>query len=236
MKNKKKCFFVMGSYRSGTSMVSRMLVALGLDCGPEAGLFPPTDWNPGGYIQRPDITALNTYLINRSGGNLFNPGSPEKIDATIFPKDFNYIDLEWASGSKDILIKDPRLSFTAKAWIEKSPLKNKFEFSFVFVTRDELQIASSALSHYDVKNYCGPNVRTALEMINRYTRGAKWQIDNSNATNIIVNYEKLLKNPDEMVRSSAKFVGCDNEEKIIQAIGSLSHGKSLLSSKRNRPK
>ena len=56
MENPKRIVFVMGPFRSGTSMICRVLVGLGLDSGPEEELFPPTEWWTSPILYTPKAT------------------------------------------------------------------------------------------------------------------------------------------------------------------------------------
>lgn len=228
MPEKRTCFFVIGPYRSGTSMISRVLLRLGLDPGPESELFPATAWNPGGYIQRPDITNLNSFFISRAGGNLSRPGSIEKITQSVDPKDFQSLGLGWASGKRDILIKDPRLSFTAMAWITHSPLRERYRFSFICVTRELNKVAKSALCHYDVKNYCGPTLESAKEVSLSYEKAARWHLYNAGVRGLIIKYEDLLDNPCLTISNLGRFVSCADRDKLRAGIESVSEGRSLI--------
>jgi hypothetical protein len=224
--SKVKVCFVVGPYRSGTSMVSRILSELGAWPGPDDRLFPPTHWNPGGYIQRPDVTAFNTWLIEKNGGTLNSPGHPMDVTSSISAEDFERIDLRWILNRDCILIKDPRFCFTLAGWMAKCPILGG-QSLFVRVRRNVEQAALSALSHYDVRHYCGPNHETALAMLSAYDDAASWQCRHSGVAHYTVCYEDLLADPAPIVNQLACLMGCKDEAQIRSALRSLEYGRSI---------
>jgi hypothetical protein len=226
MENPKKIVFVMGPFRSGTSMICRVLVGLGLDSGPEEELFPPTEWNPDGYIQRPDVTLFNTYLINKNNGTLNVPKSPLEISDVVSELDFEKIDLRWIYERDNVLIKDPRFCFTLKAWLKNAPITG-YKFQIIRVVRDIKANLKSALSHYDVREYCGPTIETATKMLTSYDDAARWHCNELDIDHFVIKYEDILSDSSKVVAQLADFVGCKNKTQILSAINSLNSGKSL---------
>jgi hypothetical protein len=55
-----RCFLVLGTPRSGTSLVAGVLSALGVDMGPSP---PGNEWNPAGFFQDVEFWAL----LHRAG-------------------------------------------------------------------------------------------------------------------------------------------------------------------------
>jgi hypothetical protein len=222
----KIAYFVVGPYRSGTSMVCRVLSELGAWSGPADELFPPTEWNPAGYIQRPDVTAFNTWLIEKPGGTLQSPAHPAATTRSISDADFASIDLEWARNRDCVLIKDPRFCFTLAGWLAHSPIREA-EIRVVRVRRNIEDAADSALSHYDVRHYCGPSRETALGMLRAYDDAAGWQCEHRGVAHITVDYEDLLADPAQMIRQIADFMGCEDQTRISSALRGLEYGRSV---------
>jgi hypothetical protein len=218
--------FVIGPYRSGTSMVSRVLGELGFWPGITDELFPPTDWNPGGYIQRPDVTAFNTWLIEKSGGTLNSPGHPDFITESISAEDFEHIDLGWVFKRDCVLIKDPRFCFTLAAWMAHSPVRGA-QTRVVRVQRNIEDTADSALSHYDVRHYCGPNRETAIAMLRGYDDAADWQCKKLGVDTFTVIYEELVADPAPVIEKLAQFMDCNDQVRIASALLSLNYGRSV---------
>ena len=67
---------ILGTGRSGTSMVTRMLNLCGLYMGAQEGLWVPglgLDWNPKGYWEQAEIHSLMNRLFDHLGGTWENP-------------------------------------------------------------------------------------------------------------------------------------------------------------------
>lgn len=58
---------VLGMHRSGTSMITRMLAAAGMEVGPADELMPATAENPTGYWERGSMVAINDLVLDRLG-------------------------------------------------------------------------------------------------------------------------------------------------------------------------
>ena len=223
-----KFYIVLGPYRSGTSLVSRLAHKLGADPGPESGLFEATAWNPSGYIQRPDITAFNTELIVSTGGTLTRPCPPEEISKRTDPSHFNSLSLDWTRSTSNVLAKDPRFCFTLLAWMQHGVFAD-FDLALIRITRDIKQTAASALAHYDVKNYCENSFVTAQEVITRYDQAAHWHEVNLRVPCHTITYEDLINEPPAEVSRLAGFMGVSDTNLISSAIAATLEGKSRIS-------
>ncbi len=73
-----KTVVVLGLARSGTSVTTGVLEALGVDMGPPSW---PTDWNPKGNFEDEDFAKLHKAIINSAaaGKTYFDPPAPEQI-------------------------------------------------------------------------------------------------------------------------------------------------------------
>jgi len=221
-------YIVLGPYRSGTSLISRIIQKLGANPGPEGELYEPTDWNPCGYIQRPDITAFNTKLITDAGGSLSEPPTPEVIAERTNPEVFKSLNLDWTLKLRNPLIKDPRFCFTLLSWI-RGGIFAKHSLSLIRISRDLDSTAASALAHYDVKNYCGNSLSTAKKVISTYEAAASWHEKNIDAPCHHVKYETLIANPTEEIKRLAEFMNVKDTKLIQSAIEASLEGKSRVS-------
>jgi hypothetical protein len=221
-------YIVLGPYRSGTSLISRIIQKLGANPGPEGELFEPTDWNPSGYIQRPDITTFNTKLIKNAGGTLSDPPSPEIIAERTHPEVFCDLDLTWTLPPNNPLIKDPRFCFTLLTWQNYGVFKNN-QLALVRITRNLESNIASALAHYDVKNYCGNNAATASKVLSAYDAAASWHEKNLNVPCHNIKYETLISNSAEEIKRLADFMGVEDRKRIQLAIQASLEGKSRVS-------
>ncbi len=220
-------YIVLGPYRSGTSLASRLVHQLGASPGPESELYEATEWNPSGYIQRPDITAFNTQLITSAGGTLTEPPSPEEIaqraDATVF----NALNLKWSHAQPAVLAKDPRFCFTLLTWVRQGVFAH-YNLALIRISRDTQQAASSALAHYDVKHYCENSFETAQKVIARYNQAAQWHVENLGVPSHSIAYETLIAEPEAEVARLAKFMGTADPKIIASALAATLEGKSRI--------
>ena len=76
-----ECVIVLGPYRSGTSLAAQVIERLGVDFGPRPELLAPNRFNPGGYLERGDVNALNRQLVVSAGRALGEPGMYVRIGA-----------------------------------------------------------------------------------------------------------------------------------------------------------
>lgn len=111
---------VAGMHRSGTSMVTHVLHAAGVDLGPGEMLKPAADDNPDGYWEHEGFVAMNQQLLEALGGGWDDPP----------PADAQLADPERAAwrreaaalvagfGGRPWAWKDPRNSLTLPFWQE----------------------------------------------------------------------------------------------------------------------
>lgn len=224
---RKRCYIVIGPYRSGTSLVSRLLQQFGVSAGPDVSLYEATDWNPAGYIQRPDITDLNTRLITNAGGTLMNPGHPFDICQRTKKSFFSQLDWSWMNNGQSFLIKDPRFCFTFWTWYRHQVLCN-YELAIIRVSRNIDATVKSALAHYDVKHYCGNSNESAAHVLAAYNTFAAWHTENINIPFFHINYDELVNNPEKVIVNLAQFLESDDTNMIHGAITATSSGRSKI--------
>lgn len=75
---------VSGAFRSGTSLVTRLLCTIGYDCGPETHLLQPTGryrkFNPDGYFENYFFMELSRYIFHLTGSAGDNPPEEEALN------------------------------------------------------------------------------------------------------------------------------------------------------------
>jgi hypothetical protein len=220
-----RCYVVLGPFRSGTSLVSRMLVRLGASPGPVDQLYEPTDWNPKGYIQRPDVTAFNTGLIVAAGGTLSVPPLPERIARNASSESFSALDLGWMRAAPITLLKDPRFCFTLLAWVRQGAL-GECDLRLVRISRGLDANVDSALAHYDVKHYCGESSETARKVLVAYDQAAAWHLDWLPVQGLHLVYEDLVTDTERQVNRLAAFMGVTDSACLAAACDEVGTGRS----------
>lgn len=218
--------FVMGPFRSGTSLMTRVLQRLGLSAGPEDRLFPATPWNPAGYIQRPDVTAFNTALITGAGGSLTIPPSPWVIASVTDPAQFELLDLHWTRSCGPWVLKDPRFCFTFAAWTASGLFERCSPF-IVRISREVDQAAASALNHYDVRHYCENSMTTAREVIGAYDRAAAWHCAHLKVPSFHCTLEGLIARPLATVTALAEKLGLPPGRRVYDAVRETQRGRCV---------
>jgi hypothetical protein len=117
---------ITGMHRSGTSLVSMVLDALGVDFGDHSLFYAADQWNEEGYFERRDVVDLNSRLItgfNRTTGPLSSAmsqvgyllwgtqrGSARRAER--LEKEIDVL----AAELKQLAVKDPRFCLTLQAW------------------------------------------------------------------------------------------------------------------------
>lgn len=230
----KRCLLIFGPFRSGTSLLARIMACLGYASGPLEDLFAPSPWNPAGYMQRPDVTLFNTRVIEHAGGSIAVPPSPEHIVRSVPSEMRRSIDLDWTQPSSRVLIKDPRFCATALYWI-KSGLLDGFEIELLHISRDIENTARSCLSHYDVKRYVHGTLSQARTTIKLYDNYAEWLLRNVRHRSLHVHYEDFLLEPAATVRRLASFAECRDGQALTAALAATEDGQSVMSGEGEPP-
>jgi hypothetical protein len=188
-------------------------------------LYDPTDWNPKGYIQRPDVTAFNTGLIVAAGGTLSRPPLPEQIARNSTSETFGALDLGWMRSAEFTLLKDPRFCFTLLAWLRHGALEES-DLRVVRISRRLEANVDSALAHYDVKHYCGESRKTARQVLAAYDEAAAWHLDRLPVPGLHLNYEDVVTDIGRQVSRLAAFMGVTDPACLAAARDEVGTGLS----------
>jgi len=74
---------VSGAFRSGTSLVTRLLCGAGFDCGPETHMLQPVGryrkYNPDGYFENYFFMELSRYIFHLTNSSGDNPPEEETV-------------------------------------------------------------------------------------------------------------------------------------------------------------
>jgi len=208
---------VIGPYRSGTSVTCRVLSSLGVNFGPLEDLYEASEFNPGGYFQRPDISRANTEFIVSSGGSLRNPPHPSYL---LRHPEFLSVPnacVKWCGSSNLDGFKDPRFCATLAAWVASGVFALD-DLKIIRVRRSYVDAAVSCLSHYDVKQFCDQDLNIALKMVEVYDEFAEFQTKFLDVPNIVVNQENFSNSPRSVVERISKFLGLNDRLAIESAV------------------
>jgi len=138
-----KIVCIAGMHRSGTSMVSRMLISCGLYTGHSEKIIPPRPDNPAGFWENVDFVNLNDRILKELGGGWdYFPSSVK--EGWENDKRFNHyrkIALNMTNSFKRANFwgwKDPRNSLTLPFWLDLFP-----DMKVIVCLRNPLEVATS---------------------------------------------------------------------------------------------
>ena len=190
---------VLGMHRSGTSVVTQLLGALGLDLGSEDDLLDPDAYNPQGYWELGQVVRLNDRLLHRLGGAWDRPPHPpsgwEKApdledlrrEAGDLVERFRARNTRWG-------FKDPRTCLTLPFWLTVLP-----EPRFVVCVRDPSSVSASLVRRDGMES------ADALQLWLRYTSAALEY--STGFARILLSYDDLITDPVSQTRRVAGFLG-----------------------------
>jgi hypothetical protein len=207
---------VLGSFRSGTSLVSQLLDRLGVDFGPRERLKSGDKFNPGGYFEHTDINHLNGRLVETAGRTFAEPGSPGTLASAADARVFDEIDLSWMDRTSRWGLKDPRLCATLATWVAAGRI-DPARAKIVHVQREAEAVARSAVKYHGVNHYFGNSPEAIRRGVEEYARLAQWHVDHLHIDTFVVQYEALLAHPREVTAELARFIGVENRRLIRRA-------------------
>lgn len=128
---------VAGAARSGTSLVSGAIVALGANPGP---CFPGNQWNPRGYFENLLVKDVIRRYLHEAGADP-NGVAPLPNTASLPPAPgLRDRVLKRLGGEGPHLVKDAKLLLMWPLWVEAFP-----EAIWVLVDREPRQVAASCM-------------------------------------------------------------------------------------------
>jgi O-antigen biosynthesis protein len=192
---------VLGMHRGGTSAVSQILVALGLDAGPSAGLIGATDSNRHGHYEVRKITDLNEEMLASLGCSWLSPPTDAAAVAALAKGPFREQAREALSGQftdQPWFLKDPRLSLLLPFWREVLPIQPVV----IGVVRSPSAIVRSLLRRDGLPVGYGEQLTNLYfqSMIN----------DSEGLKSLVLCYEELLDSPKASVEVLTKFLTKEN--------------------------
>lgn len=205
----KKVVAVLGSGRSGSSLLMQALQAMGLPLSDE--LIPASVDNPDGYFEDAEVVNLHKRFGEQFGVQPYTP-----VDSTIDrelvramrPEITQLVNRRFAGGSNIWAVKDPRMVYYLAAW-ESVFRKNKIVPLYILAIRHpEAALRSLMTSSGPGFSASGAELVWLIRVYNALERTA--------GNCFIVHYEDWFSNPHELIRELASFTGIEplNTERI----------------------
>lgn len=180
----KKQIVVIGMHRSGTSLVARLINAMGAYAGEEHDFPPPDVFNPTGYWERRDVWALDEEILGALDATW---SEPTRVDLSKLSNRREFVDRARAIARNldahgTWMIKDPRLGILFPIWREALD-----DPTCVIVWRDPAAVARS-LSKRD-----GLPLAVGLALWEEYTRASLSSTIGLNR--VLLSYDEVIADP-----------------------------------------
>ena len=199
----KRAVLIVGSGRSGTSLMALSLKALGAHVPPPE--VPADDTNPAGFGESQWLVDFHTPLLRRHGV-LLSDARPNAL-RLIAEEGFSRVDrekaLEWLSSgfteSSTLILKDPRLTWFIDDW--QSVLESlDVATTAIHMIRHPLEVISSKHRWYDPRR-----TRTGDYVLGAWINSVR-AVDSSPVADVAIPvlHRDLLSNPIETVSSVAR--------------------------------
>ena len=206
-----KIICISGMHRSGTSMITKLLIECGLYTGPKHKLIPPQPDNPMGFWENIDFVSLNDAILFRLGGgwdyfpfhikpgwekdNLFDKLKIKAHELAELFKNFNICG--W---------KDPRSSLTISFWKDVFP-----DLRVVLCLRNPLDVSLS------LQKRNNSSIPFGLNLWEKYNRQLISSIDPDKL--VITHYDSYFIDAKQEIQRMADKLAIDTTQEIINKAG-----------------
>lgn len=216
-KIKNKIVLVIGAHRSGTSLCTAAVEALGADTCIQQ-LYRNNE-NEKGFFEHPDLVEFNENLLEYLGGSWDNPffnaakASQKHSIASWQIKAISLIKKNF-SASRFIVVKDPRFCQLLEFWLEAFEVAgfSKHEIFAIHIFREPIEVAKSQASrararpeYYEL----GKTMDEAALLWYSLALQALKYADEGKIKNYYIFYEDLLEEPDQQISKLASFLEID---------------------------
>jgi hypothetical protein len=205
---------VTGMHRSGTSMITGVLVRSGLHVGGDDDLMAATPDNPNGYYEHRGFVALNERLFALGGGRWDQP--PDLADGWLDRPEVGAVMVEAAALSADMGPepwgwKDPRNSITLPFWLAVHP-----DLRVVHCVRHPLEVARSLERRYGMAR------SDALALWEEHNRTVVSTVPGERL--LVTSYERWFAGFDSELERAVEFVGVGAGGVDRDAVASIVRG------------
>ena len=190
-----RAFVILGSPRSGTSLVAGILERLGVYMGER--FVPPGQFNQAGAYENLDFVELNNRIMAAIKGDEYGVPNPDRLSKApeIFADEARAV-IE--KNERELWgWKDMRTNFTLpvyKPWLENP--------TYIVVRRDKKSIIKSLM------NVGNPEDR-AVNTVKAYYQRARYNTEGEDR--VFVHYEEFIYAPESTVRWFAETLNLDGD-------------------------
>ncbi|MBK5260363.1 MAG: sulfotransferase [Thermoanaerobaculia bacterium] len=183
---------VLGMHRSGTSVVTQVLSALGIYAGLPDELTPPDMFNPTGFWEHKEVVEINREILATLGASWADTRTADVSRLSSEQRE-GYVQRarqvvdRSLKGHGPFLLKDPSMALLFQLW--RDVLQNPI---CVIAWRDPMAVARSLLTR-DKKPLLG-----SIAIWELYTRTLLR--DTEGLPRLLVSYEELIAEPDRVAR------------------------------------
>lgn len=182
---------VLGSHRSGTSVVARLVADLGCGAAPIGRLRPADEFNSGGYFEDRRLIDWHDSMLARCGGWASAP--PQVVDTRSHDGESlaevlsEYPDSPW-------FVKDPRQCVCLDSWTRARGLSD----SAIVVVRLPIDAAAS------LRRRSSYSRRTSFALWERHNHDLLVSL--AGRRTLLFTYESLVDRPVEIITEMVKFL------------------------------
>ena len=190
---------MLGSHRSGTSVLARALLAIGVNLGD--GLMEPRSYNPKGFFEDQITYQLNEGLLSRIERQWNSLLLPDSVDPEVISAYQNSLkqNVIRRFGSLPLWgLKDPRISRLWRYWLP-ALVEAGVEPVFILANRHPYSVASSLFK------------RDQMPEVQALALWAVHQLDGLEALlqhgGLVVEYDLMMEQPRQELQRIASFLG-----------------------------
>ncbi|OBB97243.1 hypothetical protein A5781_13840 [Mycobacterium sp. 852002-30065_SCH5024008] len=167
--------FVLGTQRSGTSAITRVLSLCGGTL--PAGMLGADAGNPRGHWEPRKAVGINEAILRRHGSAWFDPSLRLQEDGALDPEEKAACVAEITAylntlpAAPFVVVKDPRITTLSKLWFEASSLAG-FDIAAVITVRHPEEVISSVAASWKIAPELSSTLWLKYSLLaERHTRG-----------------------------------------------------------------
>ncbi len=197
----KKLLLVVGSGRSGTSLLTKGLEILGANLGDD--FIPPAELNPTGFWEDRNFVEFNDKILGLLERSLVNPpvwdNNPEKFNklSSCFLEAVSLVTKCFEQSSL-VGLKDPRFSVLLPFWSRVFESAG-ISVSYILAVRNPLSVSRSMVKGFLVSKQQGLYLWQIYNL--------RCLIDLEKPPCLIVDYDALVDDPGRVIKKLGKVLG-----------------------------